>query len=103
MGKSPLARLLVTRACENFELANYLNWYLRVEVEDRERGRLFDAVYSLFIEELSKRDAQRGSDFADRLMRQLDMLGKAFSVGKDAAKAGKVEQKVRHDRVADCV
>ncbi|RYE96300.1 MAG: hypothetical protein EOO41_04750, partial [Methanobacteriota archaeon] len=49
---SPLADFLIARACTSFELANYLFWYLSVEVEDASAGSMFAAVHAAFMDTL---------------------------------------------------
>lgn len=39
-------------ACTSFEIANYLNWYLMVEVEDKRHGGMFSRVHSSLIAQL---------------------------------------------------
>jgi len=39
-----LGKFLITRACRNLELANYLYWYLKVETEDAFYGGKYTAV-----------------------------------------------------------
>ncbi len=36
----------------SFEIANYLNWYLMVEVEDKRHGGMFSRVHSSLIAQL---------------------------------------------------
>ena len=43
-----LARFLIGRACRSLDLANFLYWYLRVELEDSTCGDLFKAVFDDF-------------------------------------------------------
>ena len=40
-----LGKFLIRRACENLELANYLYWYLKVELEDAFYGKKYLAVF----------------------------------------------------------
>ncbi len=43
-----LARFLIERACGSLELANFLYWYLRVELDDAASGDVFKAVFDDF-------------------------------------------------------
>ena len=37
----------------SFEIANYLNWYLMVEVEDKRHGTMFSRVHASLVAQLS--------------------------------------------------
>jgi len=52
-GVSSLALFLIERASKNIELANYLYWYLKVELQDDTHGARYSAVFSAFEEKLS--------------------------------------------------
>ena len=53
-GETPLTKFLIRRACKNFELSNYLHWYLSVESENNTpRGKLFKKKLRLFHLDLS--------------------------------------------------
>jgi phosphatidylinositol 3-kinase len=43
-----LARFLIERACGSLEMANFLYWYLRVELKDAASGDVFQAVFDEF-------------------------------------------------------
>lgn len=45
---SPLANFLIERACRSPSVANYLFWYLKVEVEDDNSSELYSMINSSF-------------------------------------------------------
>ncbi len=45
---SPLAILLISRACGSLEFASFLYWYLCVELDDPTHGAVFRAVFQAF-------------------------------------------------------
>lgn len=45
---TPLAAFLVERACRSLQLASYLYWYLKVELEDASHGATFREVFNGF-------------------------------------------------------
>lgn len=49
-----LASFLIDRASKNLDLANYLYWYLKVELQDPTHGSKYCEVFSAFREKLSK-------------------------------------------------
>jgi len=51
-GLSSLASFLIDRASRNYELANYLYWYLKVELQDEVYGKKYRAVYLALEEKL---------------------------------------------------
>jgi phosphatidylinositol 3-kinase len=51
---SELATLLIDRAKNNFDIANNLNWYLKVEMSDPKYGQLFERCLKRVTNELSK-------------------------------------------------
>lgn len=61
-----LARFLIERACQSLELANFLYWYLRVELEDAGAGAVFQAAFDAFGHALR----ERRPDLLDLLCKQ---------------------------------
>lgn len=53
-GLSPLASFLIDRACSSATVANYLYWYLKVEMDDENAGYLFQGIFDSFIVQLSQ-------------------------------------------------
>jgi len=51
---SSLATFLINRASKNIELANYLYWYLKVELQDPTHGARYNEVFSAFRDKLSE-------------------------------------------------
>jgi len=51
--KSSLDSFLIERAANNIQLANFLYWYLRVEMEDLSYSARYRSVFALFKEKLS--------------------------------------------------
>lgn len=51
---SSLANFLIGRAAHNIELANYLYWYLKVELQDPAHGARYRAVFSALKDKLSR-------------------------------------------------
>lgn len=49
-----LGSFLIERAVENIELATYLYWYLKVELEDSRYGSHYNKVFKAFREKLAK-------------------------------------------------
>lgn len=54
-GVSPLATFLIERASKCLELANYLYWYLKVEIQNPTHGQLYYHVFRALEEKLSKK------------------------------------------------
>ena len=50
---SPLAKFLIHRGCKSSIVANYLYWYLKVEIEDEVSGHLFQEIFDTFLVQLS--------------------------------------------------
>jgi len=53
-GFPSLGAFLIERAVKNIELANYLYWYLKVELDDPIHGPRYRAVFKLFQERASR-------------------------------------------------
>ena len=51
--KSSLDSFLIERAAKNIQLANFLYWYLRVEMEDPSHGSRYRNIFNAFQERLS--------------------------------------------------
>lgn len=58
---SPLAKFLIDRACNSTYLANYLYWYLKVEIDDESLGAMFKDVYETFLTQLKSCSSTDGS------------------------------------------
>ena len=67
--KSSLDSFLIERAAKNIQLANFLYWYLRVEMEDPSYGARYRNVFNAFQEKLSSipfnSRVQRKRNFVD--------------------------------------
>ncbi len=56
---SPLAVLLISRACGSLEFASFLYWYLFVERDDPTHGAVFRAVFQAFEKAMSQNEESR--------------------------------------------
>jgi phosphatidylinositol 3-kinase len=84
---SSLASFLIGRAAKNIHLANYLYWYLKVELQDPTHGARYREVFAELQDKLSRASFDR-SDPASNLL--VDVSGStAFSaeVGSEAIAA----------------
>eukprot|EP01035_Chromulina_nebulosa_P019703 gene19703-25627_t len=68
---SPLAKFLVTRGCKSPIVANYLYWYLKVEIEDDISGHMFQEIFDTFTCSLEARDLGRKKDNKEQALRKL--------------------------------
>ncbi|TMW39826.1 hypothetical protein DOY81_015096 [Sarcophaga bullata] len=88
-----LATFLIQRACKNPTLANYLYWYLSIEVEDQESIRkqdesvheMYDMVLKMFMKILEKGNSRlreiffslrKQQRFIDELVRLVKIVAK---------------------------
>jgi phosphatidylinositol 3-kinase len=69
---SPLADFLIDRACASLDLANFLNWYLTVELEDARFGHVFSRIHSALFDALASTAA--GKIIASKLAAQAAFL-----------------------------
>ena len=82
---SSLAKFLVDRASSNFQLGNYLHWYLMVECDDRSpdmnsaHRKLFARVEFYFMTELETKDPAHRKT----LLRQGELIAILSKIGKD--------------------
>jgi phosphatidylinositol 3-kinase len=82
---SSLARFLIDRAANNFNLGNFLHWFLMVECDDRgpdtnaANRKLFARVEYHFMLELEKRDPEQRKI----LLRQAELITVISKVAKD--------------------
>lgn len=83
--RSSLAKFLIDRAADNFQLGNYLHWYLMVECDDRGpdtneiHRKLFARVEYYFMLELEKKDPEQRKI----LLRQGELVALLSRIGKD--------------------
>ena len=75
-----LARFLIERACQSLELANFLYWYLRVELEDAGAGAVFQAAFDAFGRALR----ERRPDLLDLLCKQDAFFGRVAGAQRRA-------------------
>lgn len=80
---SPLASFLIDRACSSPIVANYLYWYLKVEIEDEVAGFMFQAVFDRFIVQLSTAD-EEGKMLFKRLCALDEYIAKISACQRDA-------------------
>jgi len=82
---SSLAKFLIDRAAQNFQLGNYLHWFLMVECDDRgpdtnaANRKLFARVEYHFMLELEKRDPEQRKI----LLRQGEMVAILSKISKE--------------------
>ena len=82
---SSLAKFLIDRAADNFQLGNYLHWYLMVECDDRGpdtnavHRKLFARVEYYFMLELEKKNPEQRKI----LLRQGELIALLSRIGKD--------------------
>ena len=87
---SSLAKFLIDRATENFQLGNYLHWYLMVECDDRgpdtnaAHRKLFARVEYHFMLELENKDPEQRKI----LLRQGELIAVLSKLGKKYASGG---------------
>lgn len=84
---SPLAKFLISRGCNSKTVANYLFWYLKVEIDDDASGKLFQEVFDAFIAELSTNDA--GHKVMKQLQAQEDYIAKICECQQQARELGR--------------
>lgn len=83
--ESSLAKFLIDRAAANFQLGNYLHWYLMVECDDRgtdtnaAHRKLFARVEYYFMLELEKKDPEQRKV----LLRQGELIAVLSKIGKE--------------------
>ena len=83
--ESSLAKFLIDRAADNFQLGNYLHWYLMVECDDRGLDtnavyrKLFARVEYYFMLELEKKDP----DQRKILLRQGELIAVLSKISKE--------------------
>ena len=83
--ESSLAKFLIDRAAENFQLGNYLHWYLMVECDDRDpdtnatHRKLFARVEYYFMLELENKDPEQRRI----LLRQGELIAVLSKIGKE--------------------
>ncbi len=88
--------------CCSFEVANYLNWYLRVEIEDPRHGRMFSRVHDSLMTTLNSCVASRGVAWQScwRVQRVITSpVSLARPVLQRRSRRGDVEHPVRADGV----
>lgn len=84
---SELAYFLVDRACLNFYIANYFNWFVVVESEDKKFGDMFNDLHHNFWIQLKKRSADELLEQIikqDRFVKSVLELGKMLKNDKDS-------------------
>eukprot|EP01006_Ploeotia_vitrea_P036570 TRINITY_DN66033_c4_g3_i5.p1 TRINITY_DN66033_c4_g3~~TRINITY_DN66033_c4_g3_i5.p1 ORF type:complete len:734 (-),score=416.15 TRINITY_DN66033_c4_g3_i5:771-2972(-) len=95
--RSPLARLLIERCSGELELCNFAFWYLGVEVHDKDKGHVFKAVQSAFLEHLGK--TAEGQARKKMLDNQMHFIERLMQLSEAAAgKGGKVKEKIERMR-----
>lgn len=87
-GLSPLANFLIDRACTSPMVANFLYWYLKVELEDEAAGVLFQNVFDSFIVQLSI-SGPEGKQLFRRLCALDDYITKIGLCQRDARNQGR--------------
>jgi len=78
LAKSPLAKLLISRAQKSFAIANYLFWYLQVEGQDPRLG----PQYKHLSERLLRKLDHSNSRFSNLLMRQKLLVQELDSISR---------------------
>ncbi|GLD92891.1 hypothetical protein PINS_up001470 [Pythium insidiosum] len=89
----PLARFLISRCSNDFQMANYFYWYLKVEASDFGRDAdMFLAVLNQMCDEM-KHDPERRPNY-DMLMSQQDLMQKILQFhNKAREEKGRKDQK----------
>jgi phosphatidylinositol 3-kinase len=80
---SPLAQLLIRRACNSLQLASFLFWYLYVEQSDATHGGIFRSVFSAFQKAMSLNESS--APIISMLRRQKAYVSRIATVHKEAA------------------
>eukprot|EP01029_Cantina_marsupialis_P008318 TRINITY_DN197497_c0_g1_i1.p1 TRINITY_DN197497_c0_g1~~TRINITY_DN197497_c0_g1_i1.p1 ORF type:complete len:927 (-),score=216.93 TRINITY_DN197497_c0_g1_i1:177-2957(-) len=88
---SPLAKLLIDRAVQSTKFANFLHWYLVVEIEDKKRGQMFANVHLAFVNALHSADEM----IADTIVAQEDLMQKISAAGQFACQNRRDNIKVK--------
>lgn len=65
---SPLTDFLIDRACSSLELANFLHWYLTVELEDAHFGAVYAQIHQALIDALSS--TGKGAEISSKIAAQ---------------------------------
>ncbi len=92
---SPLAVLLISRACGSLEFASFLYWYLCVERDDPTHGAVFRTVFQAFQVAMSQNEESK--EIWDLLRRQKSYIQAITAVHQSAAAArGRKPQKEAH-------
>ncbi len=92
---SPLAVLLISRACGSLEFASFLYWYLCVEMDDPTHGAVFRAVFQAFEVAMSQNEESR--EIMALLRRQKAYIQAITAVHQTAAATrGRKPQKEAH-------
>jgi len=81
---SSLASFLIGRAAENMHLANYLYWYLKVELQDPTHGARYREVFAELQDRLSRASFSRPSPSTNAL---LDVSGSSTSSAETGSEA----------------
>lgn len=91
---SPLADFLIERAVRSPELANFLHWYLYVELFETRQGGAFERVNEAFMAAL--RSSELGHSIRNRLGRQRELIEQlaAASAAATAGRRDRVETKI---------
>lgn len=85
---SPLGNFLVDRACASPVIANYLYWYLKVEMDDEQSGPFFQSVFDVFIVQLST-SSTNANLLRQRLMALDNYIREIILCQQEAIKSGR--------------
>ncbi|RYH15825.1 hypothetical protein EON65_31045 [archaeon] len=85
---SPLGKFLVDRACASPAVANFLYWYLKVEMDDEVSGPFFSAVYDAFLVQLSTTNNECNI-LSKRLLVIENYIKEILTCQKEAIKQGR--------------
>lgn len=83
---SPLADFLIERAVASLELANFLNWYLTVELEDARVGPVFSLVHTEFLGALQR--SPRGGAILETIGMQSSFVQQLAAAITEATRTG---------------
>lgn len=70
----PLAQFLIARAGKNFQLANSLYWYIKVELNDAKDGRMYTSVFNALLNHLKASTVASRRQIFDMLSAQDAMI-----------------------------
>lgn len=93
-----LEGFLIDRSARNPVLGNHFRWYIAVECEDKQRGKMFIQIAKKFNARIAQLQVEGGPDQLDFARRQEDFIGRISQLAKDL-RASKEARPKKIDRL----